>query len=459
MPSFLTFVIPLLCSTSVGWGLSLPHRMGVSRTANRVRRHAATLTAPNLDHHDDWLSDVPLGPPDAILGLGEAFKKCTAPDKVNLVIGAYRDVEGNPYVLPSVRAAEAAMLEGGVNKEYAPIAGDPQFVERALAFAFGQDSEPLAEGRVAGVQALSGTGSLRIGGEFYASFLGAGTPLYCSAPTWGNHVGIMNKAGLDVRRYRYFDETTKGLNFDGMVADIAAAPEGSIFLLHACAHNPTGVDPTREQWAAIRSALEAGKHHVFFDSAYQGFASGDADADAWVMRTFAAAADSFGSVCLAQSFAKNFGLYGERVGTFSLVCRDAEERERVMSQLKLIIRPMYSSPPIHGAGIVKTVLSDDVLSAQYYGECADMAARIADMRQLLRGELEAAGSALDWSHVTQQIGMFCFTGMTAVMVEELTEKHNIFLTKDGRISIAGINPGNVKKIAAAMHDVTSRLGS
>ena len=169
-------------------------------------------------------------------------------------------------------------------------------------------------------------------------------------------------------------------------------------------------------------------------------------------------AGDFASVSLAQSFAKNFGLYGERVGTFSLVCRDPEEAERVMSQLKLIIRPMYSSPPIHGAGIVKTVLGDEKLAAQYYTECAEMASRISDMRTLLKDELEAAGSELDWSHVTAQIGMFCFTGMTPEMVEELTAKHNIFLTKDGRISIAGINPGNVKKIAKAMVDVTSRLG-
>lgn len=420
------------------------------------RPASTTLSSPTVEDQDDWLADVPMGPPDAILGLAQEFRACTAADKVNLVVGAYRDSDGNPYVLPSVRAAELAMLDQGVNKEYAPIAGDAEFVERALAFAFGHDNEALTSGRIAGVQALSGTGSLRIGGDFYSAFVGAGTPLYCSSPTWGNHVGIMSKAGLDVRRYRYFDKDTKGLDFKGMLEDIQTAPEGSIFLIHACAHNPTGVDPTREQWADIRAALAAGKHHVFFDSAYQGFASGDADADAWALREFVKCADSFASVCLAQSFAKNFGLYGERVGTFSLVCRSAEEASRVMSQLKLIIRPMYSSPPIHGAGIVKTVLGDPTLAKQYYGECAEMAARIGDMRVLLRDELMAAGSTLDWSHVTEQIGMFCFTGMTPSMVEKLTEEHNIFLTKDGRISIAGINKGNVKKIAAAIHEVTKK---
>ena len=204
------------------------------RIARRQRLHAATLEPPSLDHHDDWLSDVPLGPPDAILGLAANFKACEAADKVNLVVGAYRDAEGNPYVLPSVRAAEQMMLETGVNKEYAPIAGDAQFVQKALAFAFGDDSGPLNAGRVAGVQALSGTGSLRIGGEFYSSFVGAGTPIYCSSPTWGNHIGIMNKAGLDVRRYRYFDDETKGLDFKGMMGDIKDAPKGACLFVCWC---------------------------------------------------------------------------------------------------------------------------------------------------------------------------------------------------------------------------------
>lgn len=221
--------------------------------------------------------------------------------------------------------------------------------------------------------------------------------------------------------------------------------------MHACAHNPTGVDPSTEQWAAISKAILAKGHHVLMDCAYQGFASGDAEADANAIRTFLADGHS---LLLAQSFAKNFGLYGERVGTLSVACADAAEAGRVLSQLKLIIRPMYSSPPIHGALIVQEVLSDERLRADYYEECKAMAVRIDGMRTLLRQEIEAAGSTHDWSHVTNQIGMFAFTGMDAAMCDELTSEHAIYLTRDGRISIAGVNNANVKAIAAAIHKVT-----
>ena len=256
----------------------------------------------------------------------------------------------------------------GANKEYSAIDGDPEFVSKALAFAYGAESEALASGRVAGVQTISGTGACRIGGEFYARFGGAGTFIYVSDPSWCIHLEIMKAAGLEVRRYRYFDGESKGLDFAGMCEDLEAAPEGSVVLLHACAHNPTGVDPTPEQWAKVADLCARRGLHVFFDSAYQGFASGDADADGSAFRSFVARAGDFPSMCLAQSFAKNFGLYGERVGTFSVVCGDSDQAAKVLSQLKLIIRPMYSSPPIHGAGIVKTVLADAELTKQYKGE-------------------------------------------------------------------------------------------
>jgi len=272
-----------------------------------------------------------------------------------------------------------------------------------------------------------------------------------SDPTWGNHIPIMQLAGLEVKKYRYLNRASNTLDFDGFVADVEAAPAGSVFLLHACAHNPTGVDPTRAQWDAISKAILAKGHHVLMDCAYQGFASGDAEADAFAIRKFL---DDGHSLLLAQSFAKNFGLYGERVGTLSVACADQAQAAKVLSQLKLIIRPMYSSPPIHGALIVNEVLGDDALRAQYYTECAAMAERIGGMRATLRKELEAAGSSHDWSHVTDQIGMFAFTGMSAEMCDELTDKHAIYLTRDGRISIAGLNEGNVARVAAAIHEVT-----
>ena len=267
----------------------------------------------------------------------------------------------------------------------------------------------------------------------------------------GNHVAIFKESGLDVRRYRYYNPKTNGLDYDGMLEDLGDAPDGSIILLHACAHNPTGCDPSMEQWRAISKKIGAKSHHVFFDSAYQGFASGDAEADASALRLFV---EEGHNVALAQSFAKNFGLYGERTGTFSVVTNSAEEREAVMSQLKLIIRPMYSSPPIHGANIVKTVLDDAGLTDQYYGECKTMASRIQSMRTLLVDKLKAAGSTHDWSHVTGQIGMFAFTGMSKEMCDELTSKYSIFLTRDGRISLAGLNDGNVEYVANAVHAVT-----
>jgi aspartate aminotransferase len=220
-----------------------------------------------------------------------------------------------------------------------------------------------------------------------------------------------------------------------MLADLEAAPQGSIILLHACAHNPTGCDPNDSQWAQLLSVIQEKGHLIFFDSAYQGFASGDAEADAKALRRVV----SVGSipVILAQSFAKNFGLYGERCGTLSVVCRDAAQKDILMSQLRCIIRPMYSSPPKHGSSIVRTVLSDPKLTEQYYEECAGMAERIQSMRNRLVEALVAAGSKHDWSHVTEQIGMFAYTGMSAAMCDKLTNDYAIYLTRDGRISIAG----------------------
>lgn len=395
-----------------------------------------------------YLGSIPMGPPDAILGIAQAFRECKDPNKVNICVGAYRDADGNPWVLPSVRAAEQKMLESDVKKEYAPIDGDANYVSLALKFAYGAG---LDMATTAAVQTLSGTGACRIGGEFFSRFLPKGTKMYVPSPTWGNHIKIFQDCGLDVERYRYYDKKTNGLDLNGMLEDIKNAPEGSIILLHACAHNPTGCDPSLDEWKEISDAIKERGQHVFFDSAYQGFASGDAEKDASALRLFV---DEGHKVALAQSFAKNFGLYGERCGTLSVLCDDAEQKACVMSQLKLIIRPMYSSPPIHGSGIVKTVLSDELLTAQYYKECEGMADRINSMRALLVEKLAEVGSTHDWSHITSQIGMFAFTGMTKEMVETLTGEYSIFMTLDGRISLAGINNNNVEYIAKAMHAVT-----
>lgn len=398
--------------------------------------HAATV----------W-EDVPMGPPDAILGIAQAFRACEDPKKVNVCVGAYRTSEGLPWVLPSVRKAEETMLKQNEIKEYLPIEGDSAFVEKALRFAYGADA-PLD--RIAGVQTLSGTGACRIGGAFLAQFL-PGRTIYIPDPSWGNHRKIFEACGLKVETYRYYERSQNGLDFSGCLEDIQNAPKGSIILLHACAHNPTGCDPTTEEWNQIYDSILEKDHVAFFDSAYQGFASGNSEADAGALR---AAVDKGLAVLLSQSFAKNFGLYGERCGTLSVVCADAEQKELLMSQLKCIIRPMYSSPPRHGSSIVKTVLSDEKLTDQYYKECASMADRINDMRTKLVAKLKEVGSKHDWSHVTSQIGMFAFTGMSPEMCDQLTSEYSIYLTRDGRISIAGLNDNNLQYVVEAVHAVT-----
>lgn len=395
--------------------------------------------------------DIPMGPPDAILGIAQNFRSCDDPRKVNVCVGAYRDENGKPWVLPSVKEAEGLLLSSETeNKEYLPIEGDAAFVKKALKFAYGGDID--IDTKLAGVQTLSGTGACRIGGAYLAKFLPKGTSIHVPTPTWGNHLKIFAEEGLDVQQYKYYDRKTNGLDLDGMINDMKNAPDGSIFLLHACAHNPTGCDPSKDQWETIANVIEEKKHIAFFDSAYQGFASGDAEKDAFALRYVVSRKTI--PVLLAQSFAKNFGLYGERCGTFSVLCSDEEQRTKIMSQLKCIVRPMYSSPPKHGSSIVRTILSDDKLSSQYYEECNFMSNRIQATRKQLVQKLAEVGSKHDWSHVQNQIGMFAFTGMSTEMCDELTDKYAIFLTRDGRISVAGLNESNIEYVAKAVHDVT-----
>jgi len=397
-----------------------------------------------------YLSEIPLGAPDAILGIAENFKACEDPNKVNVCVGAYRDENGKPWILPSVRDAEKRMIDSTTeNKEYASIIGDQKFVSLAIKFAYG---ESVDTDKLAAVQTLSGTGACRIGGSFLSKFSADNKKkIYIPNPTWGNHIAIFRNCGLEVERYRYYNRKTNGLDMEGMVEDLKAAPEQSIVLLHACAHNPTGCDPTLDQWKALSDLCKEKQLRVFFDSAYQGFASGDAEADAAALRLFV---EDGHTVMLAQSFAKNFGLYGERCGTLSVLTNSKDEKERVLSQLKLIIRPMYSSPPIHGSSIVRTVLSADDLRDQYYKECKYMADRIGSCRSSLVQKLKEAGSTHDWSHVGSQIGMFAYTGMTSEMCDRLTSEFSIFLTRDGRVSLAGLNDNNLEYVAKAIHAVT-----
>jgi aspartate aminotransferase, mitochondrial len=389
-----------------------------------------------------------MGPSDAILGIAEQYKTCPHPNKVNVAVGAYRDEYGQPWILPSVHEAERIIWEQkSSNKEYLPIEGDRDFLLCAMKFAYGIDMDM---NHIAVVQTLSGTGACRIGGCFLAQYWPK-HPIYVPNPTWGNHITIFHDAGLTVKQYRYYHKETNRLDIEGMMTDIQNAPNRSIILLHACAHNPTGCDPTIEQWKEIINMIQQKEHIAFFDSAYQGFASGDAEQDA---QPFRFAVSQQVPILLAQSFAKNFGLYGERVGTLSIVCGDMEQKEHIESELRCIIRPMYSSPPKHGSTIVKTILMNEALTKQYYTECLSMAQRIQQMRILLVQELRHVGSIHNWDHITSQIGMFAYTGLSEQMCIRLTDEYAIFLTTNGRISIAGLNLSNMNYVANAIHQVT-----
>lgn len=423
----------------------------VSRSAvASVRMVRPTTIARSAVAMKSTWAGVPQGPPDAILGITEAFKKDQFPQKINLGVGAYRDDAGKPFVLPSVLKAEKIILEKNLNKEYAGITGVPEFTVAAAKLAYGDSSPVITENRLAITQSISGTGALRIGAEFLARFFPK-KKVFLPNPTWANHKNVFHDSGIETVSYRYYDKTNIALDFDGLVEDLRNAENGSPVLLHACAHNPTGVDPTPEQWRAIAEVFQEKGHFPFFDMAYQGFASGDIARDAYAVRYFV---EQGFQIALCQSFAKNMGLYGERVGAFSLVAETPEEKARVDSQLKILIRPLYSNPPIHGARIASEILNSPELKAEWLQEVKNMADRMIKMRALLKENLEALGSKKNWDHVTSQIGMFCYTGLSPEQVDTLAKEYSVYGTRDGRISIAGITSDNVKRLAEAIHNVS-----
>ncbi|KAL3500530.1 hypothetical protein ACH5RR_039623 [Cinchona calisaya] len=399
-------------------------------------------------------SNLVQAPEDPILGVTIAYNKDPSPVKLNLGVGAYRTEEGKPLVLNVVRQAEQQLVNDSSRvKEYLPIVGLADFNKLSAKLILGADSPAIQENRVTTVQCLSGTGSLRVGAEFLARHYHERT-IYIPLPTWGNHPKVFTLAGLSVKSFRYYDPTTRGLNFQGLLEDLQSAPSGAIVLLHACAHNPTGVDPTPQQWEQIRQLLRSKALLPFFDSAYQGFASGSLDTDAQSVRMFVA---DGGECLVAQSYAKNMGLYGERVGALSIVCRAADVASRVESQLKLVIRPMYSNPPIHGASIVATILKDRNMFQDWTLELKAMADRIISMRQQLFDALCARGTPGDWSHIIRQIGMFTFTGLNLDQVAFMTKEYHIYMTSDGRISMAGLSSRTVPHLADAIHAAVTRV--
>lgn len=406
-------------------------------------------------------SKVPLGPPDAILGITEAFNRDHNPRKINLGVGAYRDAAGSPFVLPCVREAQLRIAQRDLPMEYLPVSGSAPFVQQALALAYGPACPHLRGGLVAGIQALSGTGACRMAGELMARWMDAGKgsqnrsrPLILMPdPTWANHLAIFRDAGCEVGSYAYYDPKTKSVNVDSMLGDLEQAPEGAAVLLHATAHNPTGCDPTMEQWREISDVCRRRSLQVVFDSAYQGFTSGSAEEDAASVRQFVADGHK---IILAQSFSKNLGLYGHRVGAVSIVCESPEERAAVESQLKILARAMWSNPPVAGVRIAEEVFGDPALEKQWHVDLRTMAGRIKSMRTGLKDALAAVGSKHDWGHIVQQNGMFTFSGLSPAAVEELAGKWSVYLTKNGRISMAGVYENNVQYLAEAMHAVTKQ---
>ncbi|CAL9184739.1 unnamed protein product [Musa hybrid cultivar] len=394
-----------------------------------------------------WFGHVEPAAKDPILGVTEAFLADPSPDKVNVGVGAYRDDNGKPVVLECVREAERR-IAGNLNMEYLPMGGSIKMIEESLKLAYGEDSELIKEKRIAAVQALSGTGACRLFADFQKRFL-PDTQIYIPIPTWANHHNIWRDACVPQRTFRYYHPETRGLDFASMMDDIKNAPNGSFFLLHACAHNPTGVDPSEEQWREISYQFKVKNHFPFFDMAYQGFASGDPNRDAKAIRIFLEDGHLIGC---AQSYAKNMGLYGQRVGCLSILCEDELQAVAVKSQLQQLARPMYSNPPVHGALVVSIILGDPELKSLWLKEVKGMADRIIGMRKALRENLEKLGSPLSWEHITNQIGMFCYSGMTPEQVDRLTDEFHIYMTRNGRISMAGVTTGNVGYLANAIHE-------
>jgi aspartate aminotransferase len=313
----------------------------------------------------------------------------------------------------------------------------------------GGSNPVFADGKYASAQAISGTGALRYGAELIARFMNK-PRIYISNPTWINHKNIFNDCGLEVSEYRYWHAPSNGLDFQGMLADIDQAPEGSVFVLHACAHNPTGVDPTKEQWAQIAQHMKAKKHVTFFDSAYQGFASGDLDQDAYAVRLFT---QEYGlEVLVAQSYSKNFGLYGERCGCLVVTCDSQATAKNIVSQIAKIARPMISNPPAFGARIVELVLTTPALEAEWRDNLRTMSSRIISMRHALLNGLTKLQTPGTWTHITDQIGMFSYTGLTPKQVQLMKEKFHVYMSGNGRVSMAGLNEGNVEWMAKAVDE-------
>jgi len=340
--------------------------------------------------------------------------------------------------------------------EYLPIEGLALYLDVSQRLVFGADAAAILERRVASVQTLSGTGALHLGALFLSRFLPASDAkkVYVSDPPYVNHIPILRHAGLETGSYSYYNAPTRSIDFDGLSKSLSSIPDGSTILLHVCAHNPTGTDLSAEQWKEVAQIMKS-KHHIpFFDSAYQGFASGDPESDAWPVRYFVE--QRFDVILVAQSYAKNFGLYGERAGCLHVVTSSATLTGNIFSQLRALQRVTVSTPPAFGARIVSTILNDKDLEGLWREDLKTMAGRISSMRHALRDRLEKLEVPGQWNHLTSQIGMFCYSGLTTEQVDVLRDVHHVYMTKDGRMSVAGLNASNVDYVAGAIKSVVEQ---
>ena len=391
---------------------------------------------------------VELAPRDPIIGLTEAFAADSRPTKVNLGVGVYCDDNGKIPLLRAVREAEKARVEAGVPRGYLPIEGLAAYDAAVQKMLFGADSALIAAGRLVTAQALGGTGALKIGADFLRR-MNPQAQVLISDPSWENHRALFEGAGFKVGTYPYYDAPTRGLNFAGMCAALRAAPAGTIIALHACCHNPTGVDLAIEQWREVARICKAQGLVPMLDIAYQGFGDG-VDTDAAAVRLFA---DEGLSFFVASSFSKSFSLYGERVGALTIVTGSSDESARVLSQLKRVIRTNYSNPPTHGGSIVAAVLGDARLRALWEEELAEMRNRIKAMRKALVEGLKARGVQGDYSFVLKQNGMFSYSGLSTAQVDRLRSEFGIYAVSSGRVCVAALNSKNIDYVCDALASV------
>ena len=386
--------------------------------------------------------------PDPILGLNDEFNADTRTTKINLGVGVYKDAAGNTPILPSVKKAEAKLLEHEKTKSYLGIAGTADYALAVQKLLFGNDSLIIADKRAHTAQAPGGTGALRIAAEFIKRQIGDAT-IWVSEPTWANHIGIFEAAGLKISRYGYYDEKTKDIDFDTVVSDLEDAKAGDVLLVHGCCHNPTGIDPDNTQWTQLANLCANKKLLPLFDFAYQGFARG-IEEDAEGLRIFT---EHCNEILVASSFSKNFGIYNERTGAFTVVAKTADIANTVFSQLKSIIRVIYSNPPAHGGAVVTTILTDEELRAEWEAEVEAMRNRILAMRKLFVETLKQKGVAMDFNFIERQNGMFSFSGLSTEQVIKMREDSAVYAVNSGRFNVAAMTEGNMDALCEAIANV------